>query len=183
MTLSAYPTLLEKLDNKRYRRAFRSATVRNFISLQIRALRKALFETQSKLAEACDTSANVIARLENPNYGKMSVSTLLDLADAYDVGLQIRFVPFEEMAEQIENLSDEALLVPTFREERTRSLPAFTPQNDWIGTGYQMHELVDVRRPLGNAPSAAEDRPEPIPNRLAGAPHAEKLRDRMESRI
>src|SRR5690349_1855695 len=117
MSLLAYPTLLGKLKSRTYRRAFRSAFVRNYVALQIRALRKAKFESQGKLAKACGKPTNVISRLENPQYGKMSVSTMLELADAFDVGLTVKFVPFGDMAAEAENLSDDALIVQSFDEE------------------------------------------------------------------
>jgi hypothetical protein len=167
MSLSAYPTLLEKLGNKRYRRAFRAASVRNFVAMQIRVLRKAIFETQAKLGEACGGKpANVIARLENPNYGKMSVSTLLELADTFDVGLQIRFVPMEEMAIQIENLSDGALLVPTFAEEVQDCVtPGDSP---WLAAAD--YQTIDIHPPrLGDAPRPNDQPPQaPLPPRLGG---------------
>ena len=126
MKLIAYPTLLEKLRDRAYRRAFRSAAVRNHIALQVRTLRKAKYDSQKKLAEACNKPANVITRLENPNYGRVSVKTMLELADAFDVGLSVRFVPFGEMAAENEDLSIEALNVPSFEDEvrEPPSLPA-----------------------------------------------------------
>ena len=117
MSVHAYPTLLEKLRDKDYRRAFTSASVRNFIALQIRTLRKLTFSRQAALAEAAGTTASVISRLEDPNYGKVTISTLLDLAGAFDVALIVRFATFGELAKQIEDLSNTALVVPSFRDE------------------------------------------------------------------
>ena len=41
----------------------------------------------------------MISRYENPDYGKYSISTLLELAAAFDVALAVRFVPFSELVE------------------------------------------------------------------------------------
>lgn len=117
MSLLAYPTLLGKLRNKEYRRAFVSAGVRNSVALQIRALRKERFGTQAALGKALNTASNVVSRYENPDYGSLTVRTLLDLAKAFNVALRVRFVTFGEFASQIDDLSDEALIVPSFDEE------------------------------------------------------------------
>ena len=117
MSLLAYPTLLKKLKAVDYRRAFLSASIRNSIALQIRALRKSKFETQEALGEAAGKPANVISRLENPNYGKVRIQTLIELADAFDVALVVRFTTFGELASSIEDTSDAALNVQSFKDE------------------------------------------------------------------
>lgn len=117
MSLLAYPTLLNRLRDVDYREAFLATSIRNAIALQIRALRKSKFDTQQALGEVVGKPANVISRLENPNYGKVTIQTLTELANAFDVALIVRFATFGELAEQIENTSDLALDVPSFDEE------------------------------------------------------------------
>jgi len=41
----------------------------------------------------------MISRYENPDYGKYSVQTLLELADAFDVALVVHFAPFSELVD------------------------------------------------------------------------------------
>ena len=38
-----------------------------------------------------------VSKLEDPNYGKLTISTLLKVASAFDVGLQIDFVPYSKV--------------------------------------------------------------------------------------
>jgi len=43
---------------------------------------------------------SVVSRFEDPSYGKLSLQTLLDLSEAFDVGLSVRFVSLVDMVRQ-----------------------------------------------------------------------------------
>ena len=47
--------------------------------------------TQRELAERIGTSVSAISRIESLNYGKVSISTLVKIADALNLELEIRF--------------------------------------------------------------------------------------------
>lgn len=49
--------------------------------------------TQVELAEKLGTKPTAISRLESPNYGKVSVSTLKKIAQALNCDLTIQFLP------------------------------------------------------------------------------------------
>jgi len=117
MSLTAYPILLAKLKSKKFRTAFLSSSVRYRLALQTRALRKSIFDSQKRLGEAMGKPANVISRLENPNYGKVTLQTLLDLASAFDVGLIVEFASFSDVVERAEDLSEQSLIRPQFEHE------------------------------------------------------------------
>jgi len=63
--------------------------------------------------------------MENPDYGKYSITTLLELAAAFDVALVVRFAPFSELLEWDLN-SDERTLRPDsyVRDVRLKQLAA-----------------------------------------------------------
>jgi len=44
---------------------------------------------------------NAISRLESPDYGKATLTTLKRIASAFDVGLVVRFVPFTEFVDWV----------------------------------------------------------------------------------
>lgn len=80
--------------------------------------------SQEELAERVGMNQNAISRLENPFYGKATLTTLKRLAAAFDVGLVVRFVPFGELVDWVSStprvntgLSTEALSVPSFEAE------------------------------------------------------------------
>jgi transcriptional regulator with XRE-family HTH domain len=49
--------------------------------------------TQTELAGKMGTKPTAISRLESPNYGKVSISTLKKIAQALNCDLQIRLRP------------------------------------------------------------------------------------------
>jgi transcriptional regulator with XRE-family HTH domain len=94
------------------------------IAHQIRATRDRLEWSQERLAKEVDMSQNAISRLESPDYGKQTITTLKRLAAAFDVGIVVRFVPFSEMVDwvsgtprMVEGLTTAALAVPSFERE------------------------------------------------------------------
>jgi len=75
---------------------------------------------------------NAIHRLESPEYGKATLTTLKRLAAAFDVALIVRFVPFSQLINWIsgtpfvdKGLSSGSLAVPSYNEERESG--AFLP--------------------------------------------------------
>lgn len=53
--------------------------------------------SQAELAEALKTSQPSINRLEDPSRGRPTITTLKKLAAVFDVGLEVRFVPFSKL--------------------------------------------------------------------------------------
>ncbi len=88
---------LNKLGDKTAREVFVDAHIRNTVAFQIRALRREEKWTQEKLAARAGTKPTHITRIENPEYGSHTISTLRKVASAFDVALIVRFVPFSEL--------------------------------------------------------------------------------------
>lgn len=107
----------ERLRQPDYRRAFVERQTRHDIAGQIRAMRAARNWSQSDLAEKAGVTQSMISRLESFSYGKPTVETLRALADVFDVGLAVRFVPFSEMVLWEDNLTPEALAPASFENE------------------------------------------------------------------
>jgi len=109
---------IEKLRNKEYREAFVSSNIYVGIAFQIRTLRKQRNYTQKKLAEISGMKQERISilELENPS-NTPTLSTLKKLANAFDVGLIVRFVPISEILEWQLNLSPESLEVADFNDD------------------------------------------------------------------
>ena len=94
------------------------------VAFQIRATREAQSLTQADLARDAGMTQNNISRLESPDYGKHTITSLKRIADALDVALVVRFVPFSQYiswlsgtAYRDEGLSAESLAVPSFEKE------------------------------------------------------------------
>jgi transcriptional regulator with XRE-family HTH domain len=58
-----------------------------------------------------------ICQWENPDYGRYTLKTLRELADAFDVALLVRFAPFSELVDWLIDLTPERLAPPSFEEE------------------------------------------------------------------
>jgi transcriptional regulator with XRE-family HTH domain len=94
------------------------------IAFQIRATRDKREWSQADLARVIGMSQNNISRLENPDYGKHTLSSLKRVAEALDVALVVRFVPFGQYVNWLsgtpyldEGLRPEALAVASFEQE------------------------------------------------------------------
>ncbi len=109
----------ERLQNKKHREGFVSATVDQTIPFQIRAMRlsKNRNWTQEELAQRTGMKQERISTCENPNYGNFSLRTLKQIAAAFDVALIVRFAPFSELVEWEINISSKSLEVPSFEQE------------------------------------------------------------------
>lgn len=90
------------------------------IAFQIRAMRRSRGWTQSDLAQATGMTQNMVSRLENPEYGRSSVTTLRRIAAAFDVALAVRFVPFSELAGWVATLSSSRMNVRPFDQDAIR---------------------------------------------------------------
>jgi transcriptional regulator with XRE-family HTH domain len=115
--------LFEKLKSKAYREAYVAEHVRTGIAYQIRALRAQRGWSQKKLAEEMGKPQSVVSRLEDPDYGKVSIQTVLEGAAAFDVALLVQFVGFPEFLDRTQNVSPEALQVESFDERQLRPRP------------------------------------------------------------
>jgi transcriptional regulator with XRE-family HTH domain len=103
--------------------------IKKGVAYQIRAIRDRLKWSQERLAGEVRMPQNAISRLESPDYGKPTLTTLRRLAAAFDVGLVVRFVPFTEMVDWVSGtprvnrgLSDDSLAVPGFDVEESLGL-------------------------------------------------------------
>ena len=117
MSYGSKKRLLEELKNKKFRDAYVAEHVKTHVPIQIYLLREQRHWNQSQLAERAKTTQTVISRLEDIDYGKLSISTLLKLASAFDIALLVKFIPFTRLLEEFKDNSPEALSAKSFSEE------------------------------------------------------------------
>ncbi|MCX6634508.1 MAG: helix-turn-helix transcriptional regulator [Acidobacteria bacterium] len=177
-TISARAQLLFSLRDAEYRHEFVKERVRSSVALQIRALRLQRDNmTQKQLGDAIGMAQTWVSKLENPEYGKMTVATLLRLAEAFDTDLEIKFRPFSRTVDMLSRQGTGYYEVPSFEEEfgseeltaediaKVRAIQERTPppqsiqrdsaQNKIIGTRNFCSERTEGLTPLKKSASMA----------------------------
>jgi transcriptional regulator with XRE-family HTH domain len=173
MPLNSLKAVIARLRRSRAaRKQFVESHLAKTIAYQIRATRDRLGWSQQQLAGEVGMNQNAISRLESPEYGKPTLTTLKRLASALDVALVVRFVPFSELVDwvtttprTISGLSTESLAVADFdAEERMGVFDAMVEQSA------RLHQLTTFdfatgalyqNATLGEAYTAAPDFPQP----------------------
>jgi transcriptional regulator with XRE-family HTH domain len=110
--------LISRLHNKEARDAVVEQEILAGLPFQIRALRRDRGWSQHQLAERLGMTQEGVSRLENPNYGRFSLSTLTRLASAFDVALVVRFQPFSALVDWVTDPHRDTLSVPDFDHDR-----------------------------------------------------------------
>jgi transcriptional regulator with XRE-family HTH domain len=105
-----------KFADKDYRDGYLFTRVRSGIAYQIQALRKSRRLSQTEMAEIFGKKQSVISRLENTQYGKVTVQTLLEIASRLNVALLVQFVSYPEFLSKSSDMSDRTLLPDTIEE-------------------------------------------------------------------
>lgn len=115
--MSTISSAVEKLRDPEYRKAFVASQINVGIPFQIRALLKARGITQDWLAKKTGMLQPRISGLMTPGKTHPNIETLRRVAEAFDCGLAVRFVPFTELAEWSERFDPETFKVPDFDTE------------------------------------------------------------------
>ncbi|WP_338688966.1 helix-turn-helix domain-containing protein [Bradyrhizobium sp. 26S5] len=119
---------LKHFADKKYRDGYLQSRVRGYIAYQMQALREKFGLTQAAFAELTGKKQSTISRLENREYGKVSVQTLLDVACAADVALVVKFVPYSDFLDQTRLMTPEALQPDTIYETLSKLEPSGASQ-------------------------------------------------------
>lgn len=103
--------------SKDYREEFVASQVKRGIPFQIQTLLKQHQLSQEQLARQAKLTQGVVSRAQNPNYGNLTLNTIIRIAAGFDVAFIGKFVPFSELGKWFVELSEESVQVPTFSSE------------------------------------------------------------------
>jgi transcriptional regulator with XRE-family HTH domain len=98
--LNSKGSLIRRLRKGRHvRTRFVESQLDKKLAFQIRSLRGD--SSQEEMEKRTGIKQQVISRLENPYYGKATLTTLKKIAAASDVGLLVEFVPYSELINRV----------------------------------------------------------------------------------
>lgn len=116
---SAKSQIVKALQDKEYRQLYVDENISTVIAVQLREMRESKGWTQSELGQhASGIRQERISQLEDPDYGRPTLTTLKRLAAAFDVALIVRFAPFSELVNWSVNLTPAHLNPQDFAHDR-----------------------------------------------------------------
>ena len=128
----------DKIKHRSYRAGYIEEHAKTHVAYQVRALREEREWTQKEFADAMGTLPSVVSRIEDPDYGKLSMQTLFEIAAAFDVALVIDYVSFPEFVSRKENVSPSALSVPSFDEDQFLAVEESAQRSRLDASGRQL---------------------------------------------
>jgi transcriptional regulator with XRE-family HTH domain len=143
-----------ELDEKEMRDAYLSAQTRTHLSYQIRTIRSQRGWSQEEFAEKMNTSQSAVSRMEDRQYGKQNLQTLIEVASTFDCGLLVQFVPYDEFIRKTSDLSQEALEIGSFNSASllplTEELPTVDVEPDFSTAWQNRIGYTEIAKiPLG----------------------------------
>jgi len=125
-------SIIRDLTNDEFRHEYMMDQVRSYIAFQIRALREQPGRkwSQVDLADRCGKKQSVISRLEDPDYGKLSLQSLLEIAIAFDLPLLVQFVEWEDWLPRMNNQSPSGMRKMSFNADRLLRLSQSEESSD-----------------------------------------------------
>lgn len=114
---------IARLKNKEYRDAFVASQISVGLPFQIRALREQRDWKQSRLAAEADMLQPRISAMERPGESKFNLETLRRLASAFDVALEVRFVPFSDLVDWSDRFNPDDFRIVSFKDDFAEKKP------------------------------------------------------------
>jgi transcriptional regulator with XRE-family HTH domain len=120
MTSSWSEDFLKQLSDEEFREAFMADQVRSHIALAIRALRRQPERqwSQKQLGERAGKPQSWISKLEDPDYGQVTLQTLFEIANAFKLPLLVQFPEWGDWLERLRDQSRTALEKNSFNLDR-----------------------------------------------------------------
>lgn len=111
-------------SDRDFRQDFVADQVRLRIATMVRSLREQRGWSQQELAERLGTTQTTVSRIENPDYGKLSLSTLLSLAAAFDLPLWVEMPNWRDWLIRNRNFTEASFQQESFRPDALNPQPA-----------------------------------------------------------
>ena len=145
-----------KLSDPEYRSSFVESQINMGLPFKIKALRKQRNWTQPQLAERAGMKQSRISAIEKPGGGKLNIDTLCRLASAFDVALDVEFIPFGELMRRSDGFDPDSFAVKSFDDEIAEDARAAEVKtgidlqktaawvSDWIRQSWTIHKTKSI---------------------------------------
>ena len=107
--------LLRKLADKAYRVAYIEEHTKRFLAQQMRAFRGD--RSQKEMGDLLGKPQSVVSRMEDPTYGRWTLTNLFEVAASLDKAVLVRFVSPDTFVEFAGNVSDDAQNPESFTDK------------------------------------------------------------------
>jgi transcriptional regulator with XRE-family HTH domain len=177
-----------EMNEKEMRDAYLSAQTRTYVAYQIRTIRAQRGWSQEQFAEKLHTSQSAVSRMEDRQYGKQNLHTLLEVAASFNCGLVVRFVRYADFVKDTSNLSPDHLRVAEFdfdsliplvedRIDRQSATFGVIYPSESVHTGQVTAVVPSQQMPYGMSPTGQTvPSIEPTPSPFFGTQHAQGMR-------
>lgn len=152
--------IIQSLADKEYRELFVEEHIAQGVAFQIRSTRNDRGWTQAELARRLGTGQSRVSSLEDPDGGQPNLTTLINVAHAFDVALMVRFMPFSQLVEYSTSISAVDLAPPGFGDDTALQVTALRTSDSTAGgiTGTATTRLVErVQKSSSQLPLAMSD--------------------------
>jgi len=112
--------LASSFADREFRASYFAQHLRMFLADQIRGLRGDM--SQAEFGRVLNKPQSVVSRIEDEEYGRVSLQTLIDVAQSLDIGLIIKFVDFPTFLRETADMSDEAIVPRSYTDDQMSDL-------------------------------------------------------------
>ncbi len=122
-----------ELDDRAFRASYMEHHLKAFLADQIRGLRGDM--SQAAFGRLIGKPQSVVSRLENEEYGRVTLQTLLDIATRLDIAFVGRFVDFPTFLQATMDFSEAAVAPKPHEHGTARTASAKTPPSAPVQDG------------------------------------------------
>jgi transcriptional regulator with XRE-family HTH domain len=116
------PGFIRELQDDDLRNGFMADHLRTRLALLIRTLREQRGWSQAELGHRLDKPQSVVSRLEDPDYGKVTLKTLFEVAVAFELPLYIDMPNWDEWFRLMSDMSTRNMQRQGFSSSRLVTL-------------------------------------------------------------
>lgn len=120
---------LQEFSARDARSDYAAGLLDSFLALQIKTLRQQRNLSQSELADRAKKHPSQIAAMEQIDFSGWEISTLQQLATAFDLALVVKFEPFCRFLEEVLPVERSVLEKASFPEEPAFRTASTSPQS------------------------------------------------------